>query len=270
MKTVIEDDLDLDKIADSGQCFRWRKIDDETWGIPVGERFLRIRDMGAGNFDLDCNHEEFETFWSPYLDLQTDYRSIRAAIDPKADPFLHKASESEAGIRILRQDLWETLISFIISQNRNIPAIKRSIELICQKVGSPISDINGEAVYSFPTPDEIASMSDKDLSGCALGYRDSYIKETARRVAGGDYKLEELLEMGDDESLQRLMALKGVGKKVASCVLLFGLHRMDAFPIDVWIKRILENEYPGGYPMESYHPWNGVYQQYMFAYYRKL
>ena len=270
MDILINDDMDLGKIAESGQCFRWRKLDTKTWGIPLGARFLCISDEGEGRFLADCTSEEFESVWSPYFDLHTDYRSIRKAIPREKDPFLFKASESEAGIRILRQDLWETLISFIISQNRNIPAIKRSIELLCQLAGSPITDLEEETVYSFPTPEAIVSVGKDGLASCALGYRDAYIIETAERVASGDYSLERLSDCDDDDSLEYLMSLKGVGKKVASCVQLFGLHRMDAFPIDVWVKRILENEYPQGYPMDSYHPWNGVYQQYMFAYYRKL
>jgi len=115
------DDLDLDKIAGSGQCFRWKKEDGGAWRIPHRDRCLGIRALGGGRFDADCDRAEFESVWRAYFDLDRDYRAIRARIDPEADPFLAAAADSGQGIRILRQDPWETLISFIISQNRNIP-----------------------------------------------------------------------------------------------------------------------------------------------------
>ena len=270
MTIHIDDDMDLAKIAESGQCFRWQRLGENTWRIPSMDRCLIISDKGDGDFEADCTEEEFDKIWSPYFDLHTSYRDVRDAIDPKKEPFLKEASDSEQGIRILRQDLWETLISFIISQNRNIPAISRSIELLCKAASSPKTDSKGEEYYPFPSPEEVAAMSDEALGSCALGYRDRYIRLTAEQVASGAYSLEELTGMSDENSLERLMELTGVGVKVANCVLLFGLHRLDAFPIDVWMKRILADKYPGGYPMEEHRPWNGIYQQYMFAYYRKL
>ena len=281
MRLKIADDFDLKKIADSGQCFRWSELPSGAYFIPYRDRSLIIKKIsdeatGFGTsesygalYELSCDESEYQNIWSPYLDMDEDYAKIRALVDPKKDAFLHEAATSEQGIRILRQDLWETLISFIISQNRNIPAIKRSIELLCKSCGELMTDAEGSAYYSFPSPEAVAALSPEELDACRLGYRCRYIHETAIGVVDGSISLDGYDALSDDECMERLMSICGVGKKVASCVLLFGLHRIDAFPIDVWIKRILENEYKDGYPMEDYRPYNGVFQQFMFAYYRK-
>lgn len=271
MRLHIEDDLDLKKIAESGQCFRWRELDDGAYFIPHRDKSLIIAPTDeSGVYELSCDEAEYDSVWAPYLDMSESYSHVRSLISAERDPFLHEACESQRGIRILRQDLWETLISFIISQNRNIPAIKRSIELLCESCHDERTDARGEKYFSFPSPKQVAALSDDELDACRLGYRCRYIRETAAGVLREDISLDGYDMLSDDECMARLMSIVGVGKKVASCVLLFGLHRIDAFPIDVWIRRILENEYKSGYPMEEYRPYNGIYQQYMFAYYRSI
>ena len=336
-----EDDFDLDKIADSGQCFRWETSVKESGGVPVyeesgadrafdkphgqsesdprqdletnnspgktgnrlpvyrilaGSRCLYISALGNGRFDLDCTDGEFEEFWRDYFDLGESYRSIRERIDPVKDPFLMNAAQYEKGIRILRQDPWETLLSFIISQNKNIPAIRRSIGLLCEACGDQRTDPLGKPYYAFPGPEAVASLSADDLNACRLGYRSAYVRAAAEAVLEGRLDLKELMRLGEDSDKEKnkgegndedkeknrgkekdedciistLTGLYGVGIKVASCTALFGLHRLDAFPVDVWMKRILAAEYPDGYPREEYAPYNGVYQQYMFAYYRHM
>ncbi|MBR1930563.1 MAG: DNA-3-methyladenine glycosylase 2 family protein, partial [Lachnospiraceae bacterium] len=146
---------------------------------------------------------------------------------------------------------------------------KHSIELLSQKAGEGKTDRRGQTYYVFPTPEAVAAMSEEELKACKLGYRWKYIHAAARDVVEGRLDLEALQGMEQQQALARLVELFGVGEKVASCVLLYGLHHMNAFPVDVWVKRILANEYPGGYPYEKYSPYNGIYQQYMFAYYRK-
>ncbi len=265
-----KDDLDLKKTAQSGQCFRWEEVGPERYRIPHKDSCLIIEKLSETSYGLSCDEAEYERLWRGYLDADTDYRAIRKRIDRDTDPFLYAAAEDQKGIRILKQDKWETLISFIISQNRNIPAIKRSIELLCEKAGEKRTDPAGQSYYAFPTPQAVYEMRDDALKECRLGYRDEYIKRTARAVCEGELDPEELACIGEEEAFGKLMSLHGVGKKVASCVMLYGLHFINAFPIDVWVKRILQNEYPDGYPMEEYAPYNGIYQQYMFAYYRKL
>ena len=160
------------------------------------------------------------------------------------------------------------LISFIISQNKNIPAIKRSIELLSRSGGERKIDRRGREYYTFPSAETISFMSEDALKGCSLGYRWKYVKVAAQSVLSGELDLRNLMQAEENTSIRQLASLYGVGIKVANCMALFGLHHLNAFPIDVWVRRIMENEYPNGYPFERYAPYNGIYQQYMFAYYR--
>ena len=270
MLIAIEDDFDLNKIAVSGQCFRWERLAAGSYRIIHGSQCLHITEAGENRYDLDCSEADYERVWRDYFDLPENYASMRGRIDRRHDSFLWNAAEHEKGIRILRQDPWETLVSFIISQNKNIPAIQRSIRLLAERCGEAKTDQQGKTYYAFPTPEGILSLSESDLRECGLGYRCAYARAAARAVAEGQIDLNALKTAGEEKTIAELMKLYGVGVKVANCVSLFGLHHIDAFPQDVWIKRILCSEYPNGYPFETYAPYNGVYQQYMFAYYRHL
>ena len=149
MIVIVEDDFDLKKIADSGQCFRWTKTEENTFRVIAGEACLYITALEKDRYDLDCTEPEFDHFWREYFDLQTDYQKIREHIDRKTDPFLREAAEHEKGIRILRQDPWEMLITFIISQNKNIPAIRRSVELLAENCGRELQDLRGTGILQF-------------------------------------------------------------------------------------------------------------------------
>lgn len=267
MRIEIGDDFDLERIADSGQCFRWERSGD-GWRILSGADCLHIAPLDGGVYELDCGADAFESRWRDYFDLEESYAAIRGRIDPAADPYLFAAAEREQGIRILRQDPWETLVSFIISQNRNIPAIRRSVELLAATCGDERRDAAGRPYFAFPIPEAVAALDEDTLMACALGYRAPYVRAAARAVLSGAPDLETLRFAGEAETMETLTGLYGVGVKVASCVSLFGLHHLDAFPQDVWIKRILAREYPEGYPFAAYAPYNGVCQQYMFAYER--
>lgn len=260
----IEDDLDLTKIADSGQCFRWEALAGGAYRIVHRAHCVTVTPLGEGCFDFSCDEAEFRSVWREYFDLGTDYRAVRSRVRREEDPYLFDACEFGRGIRILRQDPWETLVSFIISQNRNIPAIKRSIELMCQAAGERRTDSLGGAYTLFPSPEAVLTLDDEALSACRLGYRCRYVRAAARAVVDGTLDLRALQDCGEEEALKALTALCGVGIKVASCVLLFGLHYTDAFPVDVWIRRVLAREYPQGWPMKKYSPYNGIYQQYLF------
>ena len=270
MKLKIHDDFDLKKIAESGQCFRFNECG-EGFGIVAKDKFLYIKKTGEGEYEADCDKAEFEGFWSTYFDLDTDYRKIRSLIDRDDDEYLYNASEFGKGIRILRQDPWEMLISFIISQRKNIPAIKASIEKICALAGEKIAtDPDGRDIYSFPEPKQLATLSVSDLGSCSLGYRDKYVYQAAQDVVSGAVKLESWETVSDEALMQALLGLYGVGVKVANCEILFGYHRLDAFPKDVWINRVLEQHYKEGFPFERYAPYNGVMQQYLFFYSRSM
>lgn len=243
MIVQIIDDFDMDKIAESGQCFRWTKADESTYRIIAGGSCVYITSLGEGRFEFECTREEFESFWREYLDLGEDYRSVRKRIGPEEDPFLWQAAESEKGIRILRQDPWEMLVTFIISQNRNIPAIRRSVELLAQSCGEMKRDPRGVSYYAFPSPEAVAALTGEALNDCRLGYRCKYVHAAAESVLAGQIDLQQLLTADEKSTIGALTGLFGVGVKVANCVSLFGLHHVDAFPVDVWIKRILEQEY---------------------------
>ena len=268
MTIHIEDDFDLQRIADSGQCFRWKALPSGEYRILNGSDCLYIRSLGDARYDVSCDAAEWEARWRPYFDLDLNYSSVRTGIDPDGDPFLWRASQEEKGIRILRQDPWETMITFIISQNKNIPAIRRSVELLCERCGERMIDCRGRVYDAFPSPAQLAALEEPDLKECRLGYRWSYVQGAAAAVCNGSLNMKALQAADEETAVQALMSLKGVGIKVASCVSLFGLHHINAFPQDVWVKRIVKAEYPQGYPFEQYSPYNGIYQQYMFAYYR--
>ena len=270
MQVRIEDDLDLKKISESGQCFRWTEISPGQYQIIAQNRCLRIKALEENVFDLDCPEEEYNGFWFNYLDLGESYEGIRRRISREKDEFLFHAAEYEKGIRILRQDPWEMLITFIISQNKNIPAIRRSVEKLAELCGMEMTNGSGVRYFAFPTPNALEELQDDQLKECGLGYRCRYVREAAKAVADGRLDLPSLRELDEETAMTTLTGLTGVGKKVASCVSLFGLHHLNSFPIDVWIKRILDEQYPNGYPFEDYSPYNGVYQQYMFDYYRKI
>ena len=268
MIVTITDDFNLERIADSGQCFRWKKQDDCSYRIVGGAHCLYITALDDRKFELSCDQDEFETVWQDYFDLKTDYGSIRSIIDPEKDPFLWRAAEQEKGIRILRQDPWEMLITFIISQNRNIPGIRRSVELLAEACGEDKTDFRGQSFSVFPDAEAVLRLSEQELLACRFGYRWKYVHAAAETVAAERLNLDELKNAEEEETMRELTGLYGVGIKVANCVSLFGLHHLNAFPQDVWMKRVLKNEYPEGYPFEEYSPFNGIYQQYMFAYYR--
>ena len=203
----IDDDFDLRKIMDSGQCFRWEQLDRHTYRIPYLDQRLYVTDLGGGAFELSCGDEQL-ALWRDYFDLAEDYRAIRAIPDPVKDPFLTRAAEAEKGIRILRQDPWEVTVSFIISQNRNIPAIRRSVELLCAAAGQKRIDGRGEAFHAFPTPEEILALSDADLSECRLGYRCRYVRAAARAVSGGELDFAALKLMDRRQGSQLHSALR--------------------------------------------------------------
>ena len=267
--------LDMKKIAESGQIFRFNVYDDE-YSLVAGDKLLFIKEDDDG-YILSCSESEFEEFWTDYFDLRLDYSDFEKNI-PADDLFLINAAEYSYGIRILNQDKWEMLISFIISQRKSIPAIKSSIEKLARTYGKKIDmqipdfikniDKNSE-FFAFPTPKALADASIDDLNACSLGYRSPYIEASAKAVYRGDIDLEALSKLDDNELLAALMSLKGVGIKVANCVALFGYHRIAAFPIDVWIKRMIDEHYEGEFPLKLYDGYAGVIQQYIFYYGRE-
>ena len=260
------------KIAESGQCFRLNEVGPGDFHLVALGRFLRITETEKGCYTFHCSEEEYRKFWHSYFDLGTDYGLFSSAI-PVEDSFLSRAAEAGEGIRILRQDPWEMLITFIISQRKNIPAIKKAVELLSERYGEPMVGEGaleeGPQPFAFPTAKVLACLSLEELKACSLGYRAPYILAASKMVAEGELMLEEIAELEDADLFQQLLRVPGVGEKVANCVLLFGFYRIGAFPRDVWINRVIEEEYGGNFPLELYEGYGGVIQQYMFYYGRQ-
>ena len=267
---VEADCFDLEQIMESGQCFRIHR-EQELYRATASDKTVLIREICLPDrhkqYEFFCTREEYDTFWHHYFDLDTDYRSYQKAIDPN-DSYLSSAFACGSGIRILNQKPWEMLITFIISQRKNIPAIRQAVEGISRSCGSCIDEQN--QIYAFPTPDQLAALSLEQLQALSLGYRAKYIYEAAKKTASGELCPDEWNRLGDEELHKALLSCYGVGEKVANCVALFGYHRIGAFPVDVWIDRIQKKYYNGHFPAENYLGFAGVMQQYMFYYERKM
>lgn len=263
-KNIIELDsgvFDPDVTFDCGQCFRWNRQEDGSWhGVAYGYA-LTVRRDGGKLIIEGTDEKAFDGIFRRYFDLDRDYDEIRSRLC--ADPVLAAAIEFAPGIRVLRQEPWETLCSFIISQNNNIPRIKGIVSRLCENFGDKIAD--GE--YAFPPAERLAGLSEEDLAPLRSGFRAKYILDAARRVADGEIDFDALSSLPLERARKMLMTIKGVGPKVADCALLFGCGRLDAFPVDVWIKRVLARFYPDGFPKE-FIDYGGIAQQFLFHYAR--
>lgn len=260
-------DFEPERIFECGQCFRWSLRPDGSWeGIAKG-RVLTLRKTDLG-IAFRCGEDEFLRIWFDYFDLGRDYAALRTRIS--TDPFTARAAEFGTGIRILKQDPWEALCTFILSQCNNIGRIKGLVERICRLFGEEIT-CDGKSFYLFPSPERLASLEIGDMEPLRAGYRSAYILGAAREIANGGLVLESLRSRPTDDAIRVLTGLHGVGIKVASCAALFGLGKTDAFPVDVWMRRAIENHY-GGKRFDSALFGNdaGIAQQYIFNYIRSL
>ena len=253
------DTLSLLQTLEGGQAFRWSHDDDNIFSGFAGNRFLRVRQEQNGITLLSIAEEDIP-LWRSYFDCETDYNGIIRQFS--ADKTLKKASEAGKGLRILRQEPFETLISFIISQNNNIPRIKGIISRLCENFGEEC-----EGGYAFPMAEKLASLSEADLAPLRAGFRNRYILDAARKTTDKTVDLEKIYDLSYDEGKAELKKIVGVGDKVADCILLFAYHKTEAFPVDVWIKRIVAEYYPDGLP-ECMGEYKGIAQQYLFEYFR--
>lgn len=269
MVKVVIHDLSMRQISESGQCFRMNQIAENRYALVAFGRYLEVEQVND-ELLFACSQEEYDGIWREYFDLDNDYGQYRNTV-PEQDIYLSEAAAFGSGIRILHQDLWEMLISFIISQQNNIKRIRKCIETICERYGDKMYVINcGDAGnvehYAFPDAQTLARVSEEELRECNLGYRSRYIVSTANSVWRGDVDLEAVKKMGYRQAREELMKLCGVGEKVADCICLFGLHHMDAFPVDTHIRKAIGKHYPTGFPFEKYAGYAGVMQQYIFYY----
>ncbi len=257
--------FNLKQIANSGQIFRMNECPDGSFNIISQNKFLKAIQKTEKQICFFCTQKDFDSYWYDFFDLKTNYQKIINCVDKK-DLFLSEAVEYGAGIRILRQDLFEVIISFIISQRNNIPKIKSTIEKICKKFGKEKQDKEtGIKYYTFPTKEKLSNL--EELQGLSLGYRDKYISKFSESLCVKNFSLEKLKNQKSiNVQKEMLKSIYGVGEKVANCVLLFALHDIEAFPIDRWIKKIIEEQYNGDFPFEIYSKVGGVIQQYLFNY----
>lgn len=258
--------FDLGQTFECGQCFRFDKDSDGLYkGTAFGKTITAGQD-GEGITLYGVGEREFESLWRGYFDLDRDYAGIIKALS--FDERVSVAASSGAGgIRILNQDGWETLCSFIVSQNNNIPRIKKIIASLCSLLGEE----TGGGFYSFPSAEAVAGAGIEGLAPIRSGFRAKYIIDAAESVASGKVKLDGLSLLPYDEAKAELMKIKGVGDKVSDCALLFGFGFRGAFPKDVWIKRTLEKYYGADFsPSEYFGEHAGIAQQYLFYYERSI
>ncbi len=260
---ALKDDFSLSDTLECGQCFRWNKIHDQCYdGVINGEKVivqLNGKILTFCTYGVDNLKDQI----IKYFDLDTNYSKIKENLSSRYKN-LDLAIKYAPGIRILNQNPFETLCSFIISQNNNIKRISKIVNTLCEQFGKKSEHSD---VYSFPTPKRLAELAPEDLDVLRCGFRVPYLLDAFQKIASGKVNLENLREMPLDEARQQLMTIYGVGPKVAECTLLYGLHRLDAFPIDVWMKRAMKTFFPNVNP-NDFGPYAGVAQQYIFHYTR--
>lgn len=234
--------FDAKHIFECGQCFRWKKEEDDSYtGVAYG-RVLNVKsDYDKGTVVLkNTNLKDFEAIWYNYFDLGRDYGEIKSILSE--DEILKGAMEYGRGIRILNQEPWELVISFIISANNNIPRISKSIDVLSEMFGEPII-YNDKTYYSFPNEESLGKAELEQIDMCRAGFRCKYIYQTARMIDNGELDLKEVAKLSTEAAKKELMRLPGVGPKVADCIMLFSMQKHDAYPIDVWVKRVTEHFY---------------------------
>lgn len=260
----IEDvtDLDLRQTLDCGQSFRWTENPDGSFDGVAFNKKVRVWLDGKNLYIENADKRDFENIWKRYFDLELDYGKIRESIS-KIHPVLAEATKYAPGIRILQQEPYEALCTFIISQNNNIKRIKGIVQRLCECFGEELS----QGVYAFPTPQKMASLTVEELAPIRAGFRNRYLIDAAQKVYSGEVRLNECRTLEYEKARAELMKITGVGVKVADCTLLFGLHRIEAFPVDVWMKRAMEKLFPN-LKVSDFGEYAGIAQQYIFHYSR--
>ena len=254
--------FDIALSLDCGQAFRWRKNEENIWSGVAKNKYLKLKQIDKNEIIFyDTTEADFNLIWKEYFDLERDYNLILNNYD---EINLITACKKYNGIRILKQDEWEAICSFIISQNNNIPRIKGIIERLCENFGEK----TGES-YSFPTAEVIAQKNLDDLSVLRAGFRAKYILDAAQKISSKEIDIEKIKAMNFEDAKAELIKIKGVGEKVAQCALLYGFGRIEAIPVDVWVKRIVSELYPDGLP-ECIKGSEGIAQQYLFHWRRNL
>lgn len=276
-KLVLKDikDFELKDIFECGQCFRWKKNENGSYTGVIKEGVLNIEKLGDKVLITGKVHGDIKEICERYFDLNRDYSMIKQEISID-DENMKMAIEYGRGIRILNQDPWEMLISYIISAANNIPRISKTIENLSQKYGKEI-EVENVKYYLFPTPEELSRATMDDLRSCNLGFRDKYVYNATKMVLEGKIDIENLKYLEYSEVKKILMQLPGVGEKVADCIALFSLGKLEAFPVDTWIKKVMNELYIDStnitkinqFATKKFGKHAGIAQQYLFYYKRE-
>lgn len=279
--------FDTAKVFDCGQCFRFDPVESsmheiEFAGSAFG-KYISVAQDGCCLTIYNATLDEYETIWKHFLGLDRDYGEINNSLLSLTDnPALHDAVERSSGIRILKQDPWEAICSFIISQNNNIPRIKKLVAALCRRCGSPVSTEGMEGhiatahlgdvgnFYSFPCPEAVRALEISGLAELKVGFRAKYIYDAAEKMISGEIDLEYIDQNDTEKCIEHLCRVKGIGIKVASCALLFGFEKLDAFPVDVWIKKVVAKYFDEDFDHKLLGKYAGIAQQYLFYYERYL
>ena len=235
------DYFNLKYTLECGQCFRWKKIDEDYYIGIIKDRVIKIKQDKNKLFVLSNNYSNLEKVVREYFELDKDYKIIEERIS-KVDEYVEKAVKNTSGLRHLKQDFFETIISYIISANNNIPRISKSVNEISKRYGKEI-EFEGEKYYLFPRPEELKKVTIDEYRECGVGFRDKYIYNTVRKINNGEINLETMQEMDTLTLRNLLLTLMGIGPKVADCILLFSCSRQEVFPIDVWVERVMKKLY---------------------------
>ena len=275
MFTTETDNLDLYRICNSGQCFRFKALSDGVFAMTASDAYAEAR-LDGKRLVMSCDEEEFDSFWKHYFDLDSDYDTVEGLMIGSGDGHMIEAYEEGRGIRILNQNLWEMIVSYIVSQNNNIPRIRGSIERIALKGGytvkrfssfthKDISEMPADSpcIYRIPEPGEVPPDFFDDAS-LGLGYRNIYLKEMYDFADKNKDWLAKLGNAGYGDARKMLLERLGIGPKVADCICLFGLHHVEAFPIDTHVRQLLSKYYPDGFDFGYFDGCAGTVQQYLF------
>lgn len=284
-KVVLKDcvNFDIKQTFECGQCFRWVKTKEETYIGVVYGRVIELEQSGNDVIIHNSNKEDFNNIWIDYFDLERDYSAIKQELSK--DELLNKAVQYGYGIRLLNQDPFEILISFIISARNSIPVIMKTIKKIAERWGNPI-EYKGNTYYAFPTPDKLREATLDEMRETGASFRSKYIIDTISKVydaldngdSNDEFSLERIKNINDDECHIELQKFQGVGAKVADCIMLFSMRKYSAFPVDVWVKRAMQHFYLAPdvslpkiriFGREKFKELSGFAQQYLFYYARE-
>ena len=268
------DSFDIEETLESGSSFRFNRIAEKEYVVVAFSKILYVKQYDKNRIEFSpCTIDEFENIWMRYFDLKRNYSEIKRVLSEN-DPVLKEAIEFAEGIRIVNQDPYECLISFIISQNNRIPMIKKVIGNISRAYGE---NLEGD-YYAFPEAETLNKASIEDIAACKTGFRAKYIKDALEKLTSGEIVIKDFEDMTTDEVREKLLTIYGVGQKVADCVMLFSMERSEVFPIDVWVKRVMQHFYFDNEEVnirkiqdlskEKWGEYAGFAQQYLFHYAR--